>query len=109
MLLNELFSDYIEFYELILRKHTLESDISTYKKHIASSLGEKDVNNINFLDIQRLCNNLIKADYKIKTVKNILAKLHVIFKFAQKLFYRCRPDIIQNTVLLQNFAADIER
>ena len=85
MLLNELFNNYIEFYELILRKHTLESDISTYKKHIASSLGEKDVSDISFLDIQRLCNGLIKADYKIKTVKNILAKLHVIFKFAQKL------------------------
>jgi len=85
MTLNELFKNYLEYYELILSPSTLRSDISTYQKHFKDDLGLKSVNDINFLDIQRFCNELIKRDYKIKTVKNILAKLKVIFKLALKL------------------------
>ena len=85
MTLNELFKSYLEYYELILSLSTLRSDIATYKKHFQDDLGLKNVNEINFLDIQRFCNELIKRDYKIKTVKNILAKLKVIFKLALKL------------------------
>ena len=85
MTLNELFKNYLEYYELILSPSTLRSDISTYQKHFKDDLGLKNVNEINFLDIQRFCNELIKRDYKIKTVKNILAKLKVIFKLALKL------------------------
>lgn len=85
MILNELFKNYLEYYELILSPSTLRSDIATYKKHFQDGLGLKNVNEINFLDIQRFCNELIKRDYKIKTVKNILAKLKVIFKLALKL------------------------
>lgn len=85
MTLNELFKNYLEYYELILSPSTLRSDIATYKKHFQDGLGLKNVNEINFLDIQRFCNELIKRDYKIKTVKNILAKLKVIFKLALKL------------------------
>ena len=83
--LNELFKNYLEYYELILSPSTLRSDISTYQKHFKDDLGLKNVDEINFLDIQRFCNELIKRDYKIKTVKNILAKLKVIFKLALKL------------------------
>ncbi|WP_454951408.1 tyrosine-type recombinase/integrase [Campylobacter showae] len=85
MILNELFKNYLEYYELILSPSTLRSDIATYKKHFQDGLGLKNVNEINFIDIQRFCNELIKRDYKIKTVKNILAKLKVIFKLALKL------------------------
>jgi len=85
MTLNELFKNYLEYYELILSPSTLRSDISTYQKHFKYGLGLKNVDEINFLDIQRFCNELIKRDYKIKTVKNILAKLKVIFKLALKL------------------------
>lgn len=85
MTLNELFKNYLEYYELILSPSTLRSDISTYQKHFKDGLGLKNVNEINFIDIQRFCNELIKRDYKIKTVKNILAKLKVIFKLALKL------------------------
>lgn len=85
MTLNELFKNYLEYYELILSPSTLRSDIATYKKHFQDGLGLKSVDEINFLDIQRFCNELIKRDYKIKTVKNILAKLKVIFKLALKL------------------------
>ena len=85
MILNELFKNYLEYYELILSPSTLRSDISTYQKHFKDDLGLKNVSEINFIDIQRFCNELIKRDYKIKTVKNILAKLKVIFKLALKL------------------------
>ena len=85
MTLNELFKNYLEYYELILSPSTLRSDVATYQKHFKDGLGLKNVNDINFIDIQRFCNELIKRDYKIKTVKNILAKLKVIFKLALKL------------------------
>ena len=85
MTLNELFKNYLEYYELILSSFTLRSDIATYNKHFKDDLGLKNVNEINFIDVQKFCNDLIKKDYKIKTVKNILAKLKVIFKLALKL------------------------
>ena len=85
MTLNELFKNYLEYYELILSPSTLRSDIATYQKHFKDSLGLKNVNEINFIDVQKFCNDLIKKDYKIKTVKNILAKLKVVFKLALKL------------------------
>lgn len=85
MTLNALFDDYISFYELILREHTLKSDICSYNKHIKNTIGKKDIRDINFIDIQKLCNDLIKKGYKIKTIKNILAKLRVVFKLGIKL------------------------
>ena len=85
MILNDLFKNYLEYYELILSASTLRSDVATYQKHFKDGLGLKNVNEINFIDVQKFCNDLIKKDYKIKTVKNILAKLKVIFKLALKL------------------------
>ena len=85
MILNELFNNYISYYELILSPSTLRSDISTYNKHFKNSLGLRDIEEINFIDIQKFCNNLIKQEYKIKTIKNIVAKLKVIFKLGIKL------------------------
>lgn len=38
MTLNSLFDDYVSFYELILREHTLKSDIYTYNKHIKNTI-----------------------------------------------------------------------
>lgn len=85
MTLNNLFDEYLNFYEFLLSKNTLRSDKATYNKHIKNDLGLKDIKDIKFIHIQSLCNNLIKQDYKIKTIKNILAKLRVIFNFAIKL------------------------
>ncbi|ANE34696.1 site-specific recombinase, phage integrase family [Campylobacter hyointestinalis subsp. lawsonii CCUG 27631] len=85
MIFNEVFNQYIKYYELLLRPSTLRSDVATYNKHIKPNLGLRDVGKISFLDIQVFCNDLIKQDYKIKTVKNILTKLRVIFKFSMKL------------------------
>lgn len=85
MLLNELFDDYIDFYELSLSKSTLRSDIATYNKHFKAGLGLREVETINFIDIQRFCNELIKQEYHIKTIKNIVAKLKVVFKLGIKL------------------------
>lgn len=97
MILNELFKNYLEFYELLLRPSTLRSDIATYNKHFKNSLGLKEVKDINFIEIQKFCNNLIKQGYKIKTVKNILAKLRVILKFAMKmeLIYKNPCDLVE--------------
>ncbi|WP_103639462.1 tyrosine-type recombinase/integrase [Campylobacter concisus] len=85
MCLNELFDNYISYYELILSPSTLRSDIATYNKHFKNSLGLRDIKEINFIDIQKFCNGLIKQEYKIKTIKNIVAKLKVIFKLGIKL------------------------
>lgn len=85
MTLNALFDDYVSFYELILREHTLKSDIYTYNKHIKNTIGIKDIRELNFIDIQKFCNDLIKKGYKIKTIKNILVKLRVVFKLGIKL------------------------
>ena len=85
MTLNEVFEKYLIYYEFLLRPSTLKSDIATYNKHIKQGLGLRQINEIGFLDIQSFCNNLIRSGYKIKTVKNILTKLKVVFKFAIKL------------------------
>ena len=85
MSLNDLFDNYISYYELILSPSTLRSDIATYNKHFKNSLGLRDIREINFIDIQKFCNGLIKQEYKIKTIKNIVAKLKVIFKLGIKL------------------------
>lgn len=85
MTLNDIFYEYLNFYECLLSNSTLRSDKATYNKHIKNDLGLKDIRVIKFIHIQSLCNNLIKQDYKIKTIKNILAKLRVIFNFAIKL------------------------
>ena len=94
MCLNELFDNYISYYELILSPSTLRSDIATYNKHFKNSLGLRDITEINFIDIQKFCNGLIKQEYKIKTIKNIVAKLKVIFKLGIKL------ELILTTLLL---------
>lgn len=85
MTLNQVFNHYLVYYELLLRPNTLKSDIATYNKHFKDNLGLRDIKDITFLDIQKFCNALIKQGYKIKTVKNILAKLRVIFKFSIKM------------------------
>ncbi|AQW85865.1 site-specific recombinase, phage integrase family [Campylobacter pinnipediorum subsp. caledonicus] len=82
---NKLFDTYVSFYECILSYSTLRSDVATYNKHFRNDLGLRDVRDIKFIDIQLFCNSLIKQEYKIKTIKNILVKLRVIFKFAIKM------------------------
>ncbi|PSM52722.1 site-specific tyrosine recombinase, phage integrase family (INT_Rci_Hp1_C domain) [Campylobacter blaseri] len=85
MILNELFKSYLEYNELLLSKSTIRSNIYTYNKHLRPLFGKIEVNKITFLDIQKFCNNLLKQNYKVKTVKNILVILRVCFNFAIKL------------------------
>ena len=47
MILNDLFNNYISFYELILSPTTLRSDIATYNKHFKNSLGLREIEDIN--------------------------------------------------------------
>ena len=85
MTINELFKNYLDFYELSLSASTIRNDISLYNKHFKDGLGLKEVEQINFIDVQKFCNSMIKQGYKIKTIKNIVAKLRVILKLAVKL------------------------
>ena len=85
MTINELFKNYLDFYELSLSSSTIRNDISLYNKHFKYGLGLMDVEKINFIDVQKFCNSMIKQGYKIKTIKNIVAKLRVILKLAIKL------------------------
>ena len=85
MTINELFKNYLDFYELSLSSSTIRNDISLYNKHFKDGLGLMCVEKINFIDVQKFCNSMIKQGYKIKTIKNIVAKLRVILKLAIKL------------------------
>lgn len=83
--LNDVYYKYFDYIYIIVSKHTLEVDISYFNKHIKNNIGLRDIKDLTFLDLQLFCNNLIKQEYKIKTVYNILSKLKVVFKFAIKL------------------------
>ncbi len=87
MILDDLFTQYIQVVEVLHSQKTLQTTKGYFKKHIRSSLGKKDVKDINYLDIQLFINNLLKLEYKPKTCKNILSILKVLYKFAMKLNY----------------------
>lgn len=83
--LNELFNEYVRLYGLKLSSSTLKSDILTYNKHLKNSLGKKPISELNFTHLQEFANSLIDKDYSIKTIKNILTRLSVVFNLALKL------------------------
>lgn len=83
--MNDLFDRYISLYAIKFSNTTLNSDIATYNKHFRHRLGTKDLRDINFTHFQEYVNELISKDYSIKTIKNILTRLNVIFNFALKL------------------------
>ena len=85
MILNNLFPKYIAHIEVLHSKQTVKTNIAYYNKHIKDTLGKKHLKSISYLDIQLFTNNLLKQDYKVKTVKNILSIIKVLFKFAIKL------------------------
>jgi len=85
MLLNNLFPKYIAHIEVLHSAQTVKTNIAYYNKHIKDTLGVKHLKKISYLDIQLFTNNLLKQDYKVKTVKNILSIIKVLFKFAIKL------------------------
>ena len=85
MKLNNLFPKYIAHIEVLHSSQTVKTNIAYYNKHIKDTLGKKYIKQISYLDIQLFCNDLIKREYKVKTVKNILSILKVLFKFAIKL------------------------
>lgn len=85
MTLNNLSIQYFLHVEVLVSEQTLKTNKSYYKKHIENTLGDMKLKKIGYLDIQLFTNNLIKLDYKVKTVKNILSIIKVLFKFAKKL------------------------
>ena len=85
MKLNDLFHKYIKHIEVLRSKHTIATNIGYYNNHIKPVFGDLHLKDISYLDVQLFCNELIKKEYKIKTVKNILSILKVLFKFAIKL------------------------
>ncbi len=85
MKLDDLFQKYIAHIEVLHSPQTLKTNIAYYNKHIKPIFGNKQLKQISYLDIQLFCNELIKKEYKVKTVKNILSIIKVLFKFAIKL------------------------
>jgi len=68
MLLNNLFPKYIAHIEVLHSAQTVKTNIAYYNKHIKDTLGVKHLKKISYLDIQLFTNNLLKQDYKVKTV-----------------------------------------
>jgi len=96
MILNNLSQKYFSHVEVLLSVQTMRTNKAYYNKHIKDTLGLMEVKAITFLDLQDFVNSLIKRDYKIKTVKNILSILKTMFKFARKLriiSYDCTQDV----------------
>ena len=85
MILNNLSTLYFKSVEIIHSEITYKTNQGYYKKHIKDSLGLKKIPDIKYLDVQSWTNNLVKQDYKIKTVKNILTVLKNHFRLAKRL------------------------
>lgn len=84
MTLNNLSKQYFSIVDVLQSEQTIRTNKSYYKKHIYDTLGPKEIKTISYLDLQQFTNSLIKRDYKVKTVKNILSIIKVIFKYAIK-------------------------
>ena len=85
MTLNELSEKYFKHIEVLHSEQTVKTNIAYYNKHIKDIFGDTQINKITYLDIQLLIDSLIRREYKIKTVKNILSIIKVLFKFAKRL------------------------
>lgn len=85
--LNALFIEYFDIYGSNLAPHTYLSDLSTYKKHIRGGIGKMPVKDISFIVLQRFTTSLIANGYAPKTAKNIMSKVSVVLRLAQRLGY----------------------
>lgn len=83
MKLNDLFLLYFNTYKNTLSESTYKKDLSLYNKHIKNSfLGEINVKDLTFLDLQNYINSLLDNDYKVKTCKNVILKIKRVLDFA---------------------------
>ena len=85
MKLNDLSTQYFQSVEVLHSERTYKTNVGYYTKHIKPILGIRNLESIRYLDIQLWVNNLVKQDYKIKTVKNILTVLKNHFRLAKRL------------------------
>ena len=115
MTLNELSTQYFQSVEMIHSDRTFKTNVGYYNKHIKDIFGDKEVSSINYLDVQFWANNLVKQEYKIKTVKNILTVLKNHFRLAKKLgFIKENPTLeielprFDNTMYF-NFSLEVQK
>ena len=82
---EEVYTMYISIVELLLAEHTLVTYKSIYNKHLEKHLCTQTFIDLNYLEYQKLLNNLLKDGLKPKTVTNIRNFLYSIYKYAMKL------------------------
>lgn len=85
MILNDLSTQYFQSVEVLHSERTFKTNVGYYNKHIKEVLGVKELAEITYLDVQLWVNSLVKQDYKIKTVKNILTVLKNHMRLSKKL------------------------
>jgi len=85
LILNNLSVLYFQSVEVLHSERTFKTNKGYYNKHIKDILGVKEIKDINYLDVQLWVNSLVKKEYKIKTVKNILTVLKNHMRLAKKL------------------------
>ncbi|WP_267523535.1 tyrosine-type recombinase/integrase [Campylobacter sp. MG1] len=86
MLLKELFIIYFDMYSNTLKPTTYLSNYHTYLKHFnETEIGNKNLNDIDFIYLQTFANNLLNQGYKPKTVKNILSILNTALELGERL------------------------
>jgi len=84
MTIDHIYNEYITSKAHTVAEHTLRSYISAYDKHLLREFGYRDIESVKYIDYQKFANNLLLSGKKPKTVKNILAVMIGIYKFAIK-------------------------
>ena len=84
MILNDVFSFYVEAKRLIWSRQTYRTNIGFYANHIEPKFGLHEIGVIQYKDYQKLANSLLDRGLKPKTVKNIFFVLQGMYKFAKK-------------------------
>jgi integrase len=83
--LNSLFIDYLALISPIQSTQTVKTKTSYYKNHILPNIGQKNVQELSFIDYQKRINELLNSGLKPKTVKHIKDLLQVINKLGCKM------------------------
>ena len=84
MTIDFIYNEYITSKAHTVAEHTLRSYISAYDKHLLRPFGSRQIESVKYIDYQKFANNLLLSGKKPKTVKNILAVMIGIYKFAIK-------------------------
>ncbi len=83
--LNKLFNKQIEALENELRQSSLNKKKSNYSIHIAPTLGNKKVSDLDVRILQNWKNNLNKTDLSLTSKRNIYSELRSILNFGVKM------------------------